>query len=188
MRRVFCSLAVFVCAGLLCLCAGGCRKQVQRPAAQGALAGAAEQKAAQPAAAASASAWSGDVRDFSYRGADNSLHKLSEHAGQPIVVNFWAAWCPPCRQEMPDMQKVYAAHPGEFVMLGIASDEREDPLGLFTQNAYSWDFGFDVDGGSIFQVMSIPTTLFIDRRGNIKERFDGMRAAADFEAALKLIL
>jgi len=186
MRRAFGSLVVLLCAGGLCLYAGSCRKQEPRPAAQGALAGTTGQTATPPAAAASA--WSGDVQDFSYRGADNSLHKLSEHAGQPLVVNFWAAWCPPCRQEMPDMQKVYAAHPGEFVMLGIAADEREDPLGLFKQNAYSWDFGFDVDGGSIYQVMSIPTTLFIDRQGNIRERFDGMRTAADFEAALKLIL
>lgn len=135
-----------------------------------------------------AGGWSGDVKDFSYKSFDGKAHKLSEFAGQPIVVNFWAAWCPPCKMELPEFQKVYHANKGKFVFLGIAVDDRENPVQYVKDNGLDWDFGMDVSGSDAYMITSIPLTLFIDAQGNIKERFEGMRSGEDFNKALQSIL
>lgn len=134
------------------------------------------------------SAWTGNVKDFTYRDAKGGVHKLSEHAGQPIVVDFWAVWCGYCVQELPEIQKLVNAHKGEFVMLNVAVDNEQDPVGYWKQNGYTWNLGLDVDGSSTYGVTGIPVTLFIDRQGNISQRFDGAVPPEQFSAALGKIL
>lgn len=95
--------------------------------------------------------------------------------GQPLVLNFWASWCPPCRSEMPAMQRVYAEYQDQgLVFLGINATN-QDSISAATE--FVEEFGltfpnvFDTGGRATndYQVRSLPTTFFVDRQGRIQE-------------------
>ena len=102
-----------------------------------------------------------------------TLFDLIEN-GKPIVLNFWASWCPPCREEMPDFDKVYAEIGDEvqFIMLNLADGNREtieSATKFVDDHGYNFPVYFDVEfsGASAYAVRSIPTTVLIDIDGNI---------------------
>lgn len=64
--------------------------------------------------------------DFTLTDQNGNIHTLSDYKGQTVFLNFWATWCPPCRSEMPEIQKLYEEfgyNEGELVVLGIAAPE-----------------------------------------------------------------
>lgn len=101
-----------------------------------------------------------------------SLESLS---GQPVVINFWASWCPPCRSEMPAMQKVYDDYKDQgLVLLGINAanqDNRTDAVDFIKKNKLTFPILFDTGGQASFdyKVRSLPTTFFIDRQGKVQD-------------------
>ncbi len=100
--------------------------------------------------------------------------QLSDYYGKPIVLNFWASWCPPCKDEMPHFNTVYKEKGEEitFLMLNVTDGMSETRS---TAEVYldTQDFEFPVffdeagEGSYIYQIYSLPTTLFIDKDGNI---------------------
>ncbi len=115
-------------------------------------------------------------------------HKLSELQGKVVLVNLWATWCPPCRKEMPDLDKLQARYAERGLVVVTISDEERDLLQKFaaehplrTLNAYSTDLGwYDVPGR--------PLTFVIDRDGTIRRLLTGGRSYEDFEAAVLPLL
>lgn len=95
--------------------------------------------------------------------------------GKPVVVNFWASWCPPCRAEMPALQKVYKDYEAKgLVVLAVNStiqDTRSDAEALIDQNLISFPVLFDENGNATkqYQITSLPTTFFISPDGIIRE-------------------
>ena len=88
--------------------------------------------------------------DFLLTDLDGNHHRLSDYRGQVVVINFWATWCPPCRAEMPSMQRAWELFEKEgILMLGIDVGEDEDTIFQFTAN-YPVEFPLlmdsDVDG------------------------------------------
>ncbi|MBN2081464.1 TlpA family protein disulfide reductase [bacterium] len=134
-----------------------------------------------------ASGW-GNAPDFSYTAFDGTQHKLSEKAGTPLVVNFWAGWCPPCKQEMPEFEKSYVAHNGAFEIIAVAVDSTYDPQGFFESQGFSYIGGLDIDGKTKYVGQSIPVTVFIDRNGNQVARNEGRMTLEMFEEYLAKIL
>jgi peroxiredoxin len=128
-----------------------------------------------------------DFRFTAFDGTAGSLHSLF---GQPLVVNFWAVWCPPCREEFPDMQKVYTARAGQFRMLSVCIDREMNPQDFVKSNGLTWDFAYDEagSGAKAYQVKAIPTTLFIDRKGNLIKQHRGGMDQRTFENLLASIL
>jgi len=110
--------------------------------------------------------------------------------GKPVLVNFWGTWCPPCRAEMPEMEKLYATMKNDVTFLGVSMGPRDEPLGVaqFIQlNKYSWDFIHDGDSNVMlrYQVSGIPSSYFIDKTGVIRSIHVGQAASTDFEQGIQ---
>jgi peroxiredoxin len=111
--------------------------------------------------------------DFTLTNLDGKQVKLSDLKGQPVMINFWATWCPPCRAEIPVLTQMYKeTHAdGAYEILGIATQSDEQTISAF---AREFDMLFPVmpDAGSqvtsLYHVLPIPTTFFIDKDGIIR--------------------
>lgn len=103
---------------------------------------------------------------------------LSELKGQVVFVNFWATWCPPCREEMPSMQKLYKMLPKDnFKMLAILN--KDDPA-LADSFAKKHDLTMpiinDQDNtlGAAYGLTGLPETFIVDKQGILREKFIGL--------------
>jgi peroxiredoxin len=132
--------------------------------------------------------WTGTAQDFEAKGFDGKTFKISDYAGQPVVLNFWAAWCPPCVGEFPDFQKVYKDKKGQFVMISIAVDSEQDPEKFVKDNAYDWIFAHDTNGAKKYNIDVIPQTFFISPTGSIIESQKGGMDINTFEQKLSKLL
>ena len=102
-------------------------------------------------------------------GADVNLEKLR---GRVVLVNFWAVWCPPCRKEMPSMQRL-AAKLGDrpFTILGVNVGESPDDIRAFLKQVpVSFPILLDSEGERLkpWQVFAFPTSYVVDKRGRLR--------------------
>lgn len=99
-----------------------------------------------------------------------SLH-LSDLRGQPVILNFWATWCGPCRQEMPLFQKTYRQHRPDLNVLAVNLGEERGPVKAFVDE-YGLTFQVLLDPEEtltdLYQVRGYPTTFFLDGEGRIQ--------------------
>ena len=117
--------------------------------------------------------------DFSIEDIDGAVHTLSAYRGKVVIVNFWATWCPPCREEMPSMERAWQKlRQEDVVMLAINVGEDEDSIFEFTAS-YPVEFPLLLDRESAvigsWPVRGLPTTFVIDPKGNIVYRAIGGR-------------
>ena len=117
--------------------------------------------------------------DFTLTDQFGNTHSLSDYKGKTIFLNFWATWCPPCRAEMPDIQKIYETANTEgddaLIVLGVAAPDygREtDEEGIkkfLEENGYTYPVLMDTDAElfTAYGIYSYPTTFMIDRDGNV---------------------
>ena len=103
--------------------------------------------------------------------------KLSACKGKVILLNFWASWCPPCRAEMPSLQKLYALlKDKKFVLLAVAEDQdQKQAVSFVGSNQYSFMILLDPQGRAarLYGVTAFPTTYLIDKKGGIRRRVVG---------------
>ena len=117
--------------------------------------------------------------DFTLTDQYGNTHTLSDYKGKTVFLNFWATWCPPCRAEMPDIQKLYETYDTEgddaLIILGVASpniggEKSEEGIKEFLdENGYTYPVLMDTTGDVFmsYGVFSYPTTFMIDRDGNV---------------------
>ncbi len=102
-------------------------------------------------------------------------YQLEDFSGTAIVINFWASWCPPCKAEMPALQKVYTDSSGEsveFLAVNVSSQDTLDAaVRLVDQMGITFPVLFDYDGSvaSLYRVRGLPSTYFIDSTGKIQK-------------------
>ena len=109
--------------------------------------------------------------EFELVDANGDSHKLSDYAGQPVVLNFWATWCAPCRVEMPFLQNIYEQAEGDVAILAINFDEDGDLVKAFGDELnLTFPLLLDPDGEiqDEYLVFNYPTTLFLDGAGVIQ--------------------
>ena len=117
--------------------------------------------------------------DFSIKDIDGAVHTLSAYRGKVVIVNFWATWCPPCREEMPSMERAWQKlRQEDIVMLAVNVGEDEDTIFQFTAS-YPVEFPLLLDRESAvignWPVRGLPTTFVIDPQGKIVYRAIGGR-------------
>ncbi len=120
--------------------------------------------------------------DFLVYDGDNNPVKLSDYKGTPIVLNFWASWCPPCKVEMPYFKKVtdkYEDDELKVIMLNVTDGQKEtmdSAKSYMEDNNYDMMtlFDMDLDASMKYGISGIPRTIFIDKDGNIVDDNIGM--------------
>jgi len=124
--------------------------------------------------------------DFTLKDLNGSKVRLRDYRGKIVFLNFWATWCPPCREEMPSMDKVYNEFRNkDFVMLAINLQENAGRVKAFKERfRLNFPILLDSDGevGLDYAVRSIPTSYLVDREGYLIGRALGARNWASEEA------
>ena len=128
--------------------------------------------------------------DFELSDQFGNTHTLADYRGKVIFLNFWATWCPPCRHEMPDIQRLYEKYQGaeatdgtstavgeesEVVVLGVAFPDHggegsvEDISNFLSENGYTYPVLMDTSAelAAVYGISAYPTTYMIDRDGNL---------------------
>ena len=118
--------------------------------------------------------------DFTVVDADGKQAKLSDMLGKPVVLNFWASWCSPCKSEMPEFNEVYKELGGEvqFMMVNMTDGQRETVASgskYVSDQQFSFPVYFDTEQNAAYTygIRSIPTTIFIDKDGYIVSAAQG---------------
>jgi cytochrome c biogenesis protein CcmG/thiol:disulfide interchange protein DsbE len=114
---------------------------------------------------------------------------LSDYAGKPLVVNFFASWCEPCQQETPLLARFYRAEHGRVAIVGLdESDTQANALSFTRKEAVSYPVGFDpqVVAASAYGVAGLPQTFFLDARHRIVDRVFGAVTQADINRGIAL--
>ena len=112
--------------------------------------------------------------DFTVVNANGNLVKLSDMLGKPVVLNFWASWCPPCRSEMPEFNKVNQKLGGsvQFMMVDVTDGGRETQASgeaYVNSQGFTFPVFYDTnqDAAAKYNIRAIPSTFFIDSDGYI---------------------
>ena len=110
--------------------------------------------------------------DFTVVDGNGKSVKLSDYVGKPIVLNFWASWCGPCKSEMPEFQQVFAemGEQVQFLMVNATvSDTMANAKSFISQYGYTFPVVFDTRGEAlyIYGVDAFPTTFFLDKTGTV---------------------
>lgn len=115
--------------------------------------------------------------DFSLKTLHNETVKLSELQGQKVLLNFWASWCPPCRAEMPDMQRFYEESDVQILAVNlIQTEKRPSDVQEFVEE-FGLTFPILLDEDSqvamLYEILPIPTSYLIDSQGYVRHVFIG---------------
>ncbi len=123
-----------------------------------------------------------DLVDVTMQTLLGDLTMLSDYTGKVVALNLWATWCPPCKEEMPSMERVHTQlNPNKFTILAVATPmpprETEQGIRQFVEtNNYTFPILLDTDFqvSSVYNTGSIPTTWIIDKQGKVRALRLGM--------------
>jgi cytochrome c biogenesis protein CcmG/thiol:disulfide interchange protein DsbE len=131
--------------------------------------------------------------DFTLRALDSTTVRLAAFRGHPVIINFWATYCPPCIQEMPALGDRFRARRADsLVVLAINSgDEKERAIRRFTADM-ALPFPVLLDPGAktadAYDVRGLPVTLFVDTAGVVRYRRDGPIQPGQLDAGLQAVI
>jgi thiol-disulfide isomerase/thioredoxin len=118
--------------------------------------------------------------DFTVYDPEGNAIKLSELRGKPVVLNFWASWCPPCRSEMPEFDKMSdeVGDSVQFMMVNLTDGSQETEktaIDYILENGFTFPTYLDLnqEAAAGYGIRGIPTSIFIDKDGYIATRMEG---------------
>lgn len=134
------------------------------------------------------------ANDFTVINNEGESVSLSDFFGKPIIVNFWASWCGPCKMELPEFEKAYKTYGEEieFLMVNLTDEygETVESVKKFTKdNNYNFPLYFDTEysASNAYGLYSIPRTLFINKDGNIVKSFTGVIEKETLDRYIKIL-
>ncbi len=133
--------------------------------------------------------------DFTVYDESGVAHKLSDFKGKPVILNFWASWCGPCKSEMPDFNEAYKTYGEEinFLMVNCTdgySETVESAGGFIKENGFTFPVYYDTssEAAYAYNISSIPATYFIDSNGNVVTHNIGYLSAAALQSRIEMLL
>jgi thiol-disulfide isomerase/thioredoxin len=135
-------------------------------------------------------------KDFVVYDENLNKVKLSDYIGKPVVVNFWASWCPHCKAEMPLFNEISSKYNQDelvVLMVNMTDGQRETvdiAKKFISDKKYKMKVLFDKDGNAAmnYNIESIPRTLFIDKDGNIIKDYSGEISKVELDNQIKSLL
>ena len=132
--------------------------------------------------------------DFTVTDVGGNRVSTADLSGKPVILNFWATWCPPCRSELPAFDKLYRQYGNEvsFMMIDLTDGYRETVEGVkkfMSENGYTFPVYYDTEGSAAeaYNVSSIPFTVAVGRNGNIVGTHLGAMSEAALEKLIKTV-
>ena len=128
--------------------------------------------------------------DFTMLDMEGNEVTLASFFGKPIVLNFWASWCGPCKMEMPEIQKFYEQYGDQIHFLLVSVDESVDTAKAFVSDSgYTFPVYFDTtsEGAYTYGASSIPLTFFIDAEGNLTAYYMGAMSQSILQQGVDMI-
>lgn len=132
--------------------------------------------------------------DFNVLNSEGKMVLLSDFRGKPVVINFWASWCPPCQEEMPDFERVYRELGDDvhFLMIDLVDGQRETQAkgeAFIADNGFTFPVYFDTtrEAAYTYEIRSIPTTFFVDSEGHLIAGSQGMIDEATLRKGIDML-
>ena len=132
--------------------------------------------------------------DFTVENTEGEEVTLYSFIGKPIVLNFWASWCGPCKRELPDFQSAYETYGDEveFLLVNLTDgmqETKETATAFMESEGYTLPVYYDTkqEAAYVYQVYSIPTTYLIDAKGEVVAKASGMIDKETLEQGISLI-
>ncbi|MED3911647.1 redoxin domain-containing protein [Peribacillus simplex] len=124
--------------------------------------------------------------NFSLKTLGGKQVELSDYKGKKVMLNFWATWCPPCKKEMPDMEKYTQQAGDDVVVLAVNIDPENDVQSFVDDNGITFTIPLDSQSAKNpvnerYKILSIPTTYFIDKEGIIRNKVISAMQLKDME-------
>ncbi len=133
--------------------------------------------------------------DFTVTDPEGNPVSLSDFLGQPVVVNFWASWCGPCKSEMPHFQDAWEEYGDRvtFLMVNLSEgfgDTQAKAEELLADAGYTFPVYYDTEASAAYTygITGVPVTLFVDSRGYLSSAKNGMISEADLQRRIIAIL
>lgn len=128
-----------------------------------------------------------EAKNFTLKDVYNKKVNLKSYRGKVVMLNFWATWCNPCRQEMPSMERLYQQFKGKgLVIISVASGDTQQEVSSFMKE-YRLTFpallDYDYAVSDDYKVWAVPTTYFINAKGEIVGKAQGSRDWNNQDAA-----
>ncbi len=143
---------------------------------------------------APAPAQAGMNYDVTFKDMDGRDVSLTAFKGQPLVINLWAAWCGPCRLEMPQLVDLYARYKDRgLVVIGISLDDSPEEIRAFAKEfSVTYPMLVGLDHPAVLQALgytgAVPMTIFVKPDGTIHERVTGIATTASMERRMLALL
>ena len=129
------------------------------------------------------------ANEFVFKDMQNKIQRLSDYNGKWVLVNFWATWCPPCLEEIPDLVEMYNARKGtDFVVIGIAMTSSKDSVLSFAKQmeiSYPIVMGDDKSAAQIGRIDALPTSYLYDPSGKLVSYQAGMITREAIESYIR---
>ena len=132
--------------------------------------------------------------DFTLKSLDGANLRLEEYRGQVVLINFWASWCGPCRQEMPHLEALHQRYSSlGFTLLGVNVDKDSgDAEGFLEDTPVTFPILFDPESSvsELYDVIAMPTTVLVDRSGNMRFIHHGYKPGYenDYQAQIRALI
>ena len=127
------------------------------------------------------------AQSFTLARTDGRSDSLGAHRGRVVLMNLWASWCPPCRQEMPDLERFARAYRGRVDVLGVDEGESASVAARFAQQT-GVTFPILVDEsqqyGRTYEGLGLPTSVIVARDGRVVRGIDGAMTIEQMRAAV----
>jgi len=131
------------------------------------------------------------AQSFDVRRTDGRVDSLAQHRGSVVLLNLWATWCPPCRDELPALEQFARSYAGRVVVLGVDQGESASVARDFARaRGVTYPILVDLSEqyGRAYQGLGLPTTVIVDRDGHVVRGIDGAMTLAQMRDAVAPIL